>query len=90
MEIEAYQATLLTELGASSYDDLLPRVDEAVEKLKRIPRLVEICTQMAAKLHMERDLAYLVLFSIELWEHTSALLKGGEHLTPFEEYLKTL
>jgi hypothetical protein len=90
MEIEAYQTSMLKELGATSYDDLLPKVDEAIEKLKNIPRLVEICTQIAAKLHMERDLAYLVLFSFELWESTLALLKSSEDLTPFEEYLNAL
>ena len=90
MDIEEYQASLLTELGAPSYDDLLSKIDEAVEKLKRIPGIVEIVDRIAQKLGMEADLAYLILFSIELWSHTLALLKNGENLMPFEEYLQTL
>ena len=90
MDIEEYQTSLLTELGAPSYDELLSKIDKAVEKLKKIPGIVEIVDRIALKLGMEVDLAYLILFSIELWSHTLSLLKDGNNLLPFDEYLQTL
>lgn len=90
MDTKQYQTSLLTELGAPCFDDLLPKIDLAVEKLKAVPGIVEIVCEIATKLEMETELAYLVLFSMELWEHTLVLLNGGTSLSPFQKYLKTL
>jgi hypothetical protein len=89
--VEAYQASLFKELGADSVDELLPKIDEAVETLKILPGLHAIVTQIAARLGMEVDVAYMILFSEELWYTTLAILKKNEtSLEMYETYLKTL
>jgi hypothetical protein len=85
MEIEQYQESLLQEMAAADYDELLPKLERAVETLKLVPGIQEIITSLAEKLSMETDVAYLILFSIELWNDTLAILKGGKDLTPLRE-----
>ena len=87
MNLEEYQCSLLSELGANDLDDLLPKIEVAVEKIKIIEGIPAIVKQLGLKMEMSEEFAYMFLFSIDLWEATSKLLKGGSDLEPFQAYL---
>jgi len=80
METDEYQASLLAELGAANYDELMPKIEEAIERLNLIPGLREHVEKMAVKMNFDVDVAFLLLFSCELWSGTLELLKGGGSL----------
>jgi hypothetical protein len=87
MNLEEYQASLLSELGATSIDDLLPKIEMAIEKVKLIPGIPEFVKQLGVKMEMSEEFSYMFLFSIDLWQATLQLLNGGSDLQPFQAYL---